>query len=245
DNTVTLLNKVVRVTGQTSFPTAGGKIESLKARDIARIALRDTANGPTAVEVFQFASSPPTGFSVRIVLGAVASIHGYLLDLPGGYQLDISRAKIESAGEHRSLTIDSITVGTPIKAWVALAPMPSDPLQCSEIHVQPRDEGQVGGVLQAVDLSTGAITVLNKTIQITPRTSFPASGADSIERLRPGCYVHVSFRADDKAPVALQVLQTDRLELHTETMPQSHGVDRKKNSQTSSGSTSTAEAEPV
>ncbi|HYL99494.1 MAG TPA: DUF5666 domain-containing protein, partial [Blastocatellia bacterium] len=211
--TITVLNKVLQITDPTSFPSsANGK--SLAELEVGRwvsVRLRSADNLPIALEVGQlprdFDPKPPKGGGPPLIIeGVVGSVRGNILEAAGVYRFDISKAEILSFIDGGVLSADSITSGENFVAWVNRPTGPLATLQCNWIFLQPGNEAELSGSLQAVDLNAKKITVLSRAITVTDETSFLfPEGVRSIDGLKVGERVTVAFRFVNNRRVATRL----------------------------------------
>jgi hypothetical protein len=112
------------------------------------------------------------GTAIGLIEAVVTDVQGTNLRIAGGIVIDISRAVIISPGGER-LDI-SIKPGMCIRANIVGSDEASSTLVADLVRVQPEDRIVFSGLLQAVDLDNGHITLLNRRILITSETSIPA-----------------------------------------------------------------------
>ncbi|HYL97924.1 MAG TPA: hypothetical protein VEZ90_03135 [Blastocatellia bacterium] len=166
---------------------------------------RTTANKPIAGQPSQSISSQAE--TLNTIDGPVTSIDGDILEIAGAIQVDISQAGLRSMVGGESLPPGSIAVGTSIEAEVStLSSDPAKPSRAETVFVQLPTGATLYGALQAVNLKTKTVKLLNTTVQITSQTAWPIFGGVLVlDQLRIGEPLSVSFENTGSGLVATQV----------------------------------------
>ena len=111
------------------------------------------------------------GAARGLIEAVVIEVQGTNLMLAGGIVIHISRAVIISVGGER---LDaSFKPGMCIRATIAGVDDATSALVAEFVRVQTEDRIVFSGLLQAADLESGHITLLNRRILITDETSIP------------------------------------------------------------------------
>ncbi len=111
------------------------------------------------------------GTAIGLIEAVVTDVQGTNLKIAGGIVIDISRAVIILIGGER-LDI-AIKPGMTIRANIVDSDDASSTFVADFVRVQAEDRIVLSGLLQAVDLDKGVITILNRQILITSETSIP------------------------------------------------------------------------
>jgi hypothetical protein len=135
-----------------------------------------------------------------LIEGAVAGVDGANITMAGGVVIDISKARLFSAGGgHPDIPIKP---GMSIRAIIVGADDASSALVADLVRVQPEDEIIFSGLVQAVDLDNGSITMINRRILMTDETSIPIKR----RKLKVGLLVSVIAKAKGADLVAVTIL---------------------------------------
>lgn len=140
-----------------------------KAAVLALLLAASIASAATRQRVLR----PPQLPSAATVTGTVSSVSGNIINVANGtVSLDASAATIvDLAGKLVSLS--SLTTGTLIVATVKSDGIaPGAPIPATLIAVAKPADVTLTGPVTAVDVLHNTLTLLGRTIQVTPQTSF-------------------------------------------------------------------------
>jgi hypothetical protein len=117
------------------------------------------------------AAATQEGTVKGLIEAVVIDVQGNSVTVAGGIVIDISRAVIIS---NEGIRIDvSIKPGMVIWARIVGSDDASSTLIADIVRIQLADRVVFSGALQAADVDSGHITLLNRRILITDETSFP------------------------------------------------------------------------
>jgi hypothetical protein len=141
------------------------------------------------------------GTAGGLIEAVVTDVQGTNLMIAGGVVIDISKAIIISnAGERLDI---SIKPGMCIRAGIVGSDDASSTLVAEFIRVQPEDRIVFSGLVQAADLDSGFITVLNRRILITGETIIPIGFKH--RKLKAGLRVSVIVKPSGADMVAIWI----------------------------------------
>jgi Domain of unknown function (DUF5666) len=192
-----------------------------KAAVLALLLAASIASAATRQRVLR----PPQLPSAATVTGTVSSVAGNIINVANGtVSLDASGATIvDLAGKLVSLS--SLTTGTLIVATVKSDGIaPGAPIPATLIAVTKPADVTLTGPATAVDVLHNTLTLLGRTIQVTPQTSFggPFFGTSirGVADIQPNDLVSVQANQSGAQLVAVSVLV---LSLHVEQTEFIHG----------------------
>jgi hypothetical protein len=177
----------------------------------------------------QRAARPPQFSSTATVSGTVSSVSGNIINVANGtVSIDATGARIvDTVGATASLS--SVTTGSLIVATVKSDGIaPNAPIPATLIAVTKPAALTLTGPVTSVDVLHNTLTLLGKTIQVTPQTSFggPFSGAQihGVADIQPNELVAV--QANPSGAQSLVAVSVLVISLHVDQTDFIHGAVR-------------------
>jgi hypothetical protein len=156
-------------------------------------------------------TDPLRMFSPAMVTGTVSSVSGNIISVANGtVTLDATGATIVDIGG-KPVPLTSLTAGTLLVATVKSDNVaPNAPIPATRVAVSKPADVTLTGPVTAVDVAHNSLTLLGRTIQVTPQTSFgapmPGIVVNGLTGIEPNELVVVQANPSGQSLVAVSVL---------------------------------------